>query len=64
MVGVAGEEEDSEEERFVDMDKEERVEDVGGGEEGKGKSAYDPLKREPKWSQASSLPMYELLQLT
>ncbi len=50
MVGVAAEEEDSEEERFVDMDKEERVEDVGGGEEGKGKSAYDPLKREPKWS--------------
>jgi ribosome biogenesis protein MAK21 len=59
--------EDSEEEHFVDADKveENKVQTENAGEEQKqSKGAYDPLKREPKYSNPESTPMYELLSLT
>ena len=56
---------DDEEERFYDVDKEIVAPTVASniGKNG-GSSLYDPLKREPKFSNAESCPLFELIQLT
>jgi ribosome biogenesis protein MAK21 len=59
-------ESDSEEERFVDADKvgqEEETKQENNNQTSK-KEAYDPLKRDPKWSHADSVPLFELVHLT
>lgn len=65
--GKAAVDEDDDEERFYDVDKEEEdlpqvVEE--NKPETKARGSYDPLKREPKYAQAESTPIYELVHLT
>jgi ribosome biogenesis protein MAK21 len=54
---------DSEEERFVDADKEENVPTAKEASNA-SKNVYDPLKREPKYANAESCALFELVQLT
>ncbi|TNV85590.1 hypothetical protein FGO68_gene17657 [Halteria grandinella] len=59
---------DSEEEHFVDADKvaeeaKTKPQTTEAVQE-KDNRAYDPLKREPKYANAESCPIYELVQLT
>ena len=66
---------DSEEERFIDVDKlEEEVEAANKKQQVAveaalakpvtSKNQYDPLKREPKFANAESTPLYEIICLT
>lgn len=57
---------DSEEEHFVDVDKDEQQKQAElPTKETKNRSdLYDPLKREPKWANAESSALFELIQLT
>jgi len=55
---------DSEEEHFVDVDKEDQKKTELPKDTKKYNDLYDPLKREPKWANAESSALFELIQLT
>lgn len=55
---------DSDEEHFVDVDKDEKKQQQPEKNTKNSSDLYDPLKREPKWANAESSALFELIQLT
>jgi hypothetical protein len=55
---------DSDEEHFVDVDKDEMKQQQPEKNTKNSSDLYDPLKREPKWANAESSALFELIQLT